>query len=401
MQLYTGYSLRFVLDVSSTNVLANAWGYTDDQGLETVTPFNAYIASNGTTTVTLVSVPVGSAPSNIVGRTVDGAVFRNADSISVTLSVIVHDGTNERVLVTPTLNPGDALVYSRTGERRFEVLNADLMPRADATTPYAGRSITLYKSGTAAEAAGSWYCTAKDGGFPGAFTVGTPGLGGRAVVGSTEGGSITQILGSAIGSWHLTGCAISSSTVHSHIIFDLLWINSGLVVTTTTAQTVTSATFASRDVNGGALGAGCMIGLLFTAAATNASAISNSTVSYTNSSGTSGRTATLVAVAGSQIPATPVVGTIVWFSLQAGDTGVSSIESITLGTSLVTGSVSLIVARPICMVPSGVANVAVPADIEPTRGINLWSDPALFHCYIASATTATATAGTLHFSDMP
>ena len=403
MQLYTGYSLRFVLDVSSTYVLANAWGYTDDQGVETVTPFNTYVESNGTTTVTLVSVPSsGPSPSYIVGRTVDGAVFRNTDSVPVVLSVIIHDGTNERVVVAPTLAPGDSLVYSRTGEDRFAVLNRDLRKPADSDRPDDGRTIAIYKSGTAAEAAAAWYCTAKDAGFPGAFTVGTPGLSGRAVYGSTEAGSITQILGTPTGYWHLTGGSLSSSVVHSHAVFDLLWINSGIAVTTTTAQTVTSATLPPRDINGGSSGAGCMIGLLVTTATTNGAAISTSTIDYTNSVGTSGRTATLVAVAGSQIPATAVAGTIVWFSLQAGDTGVQSIESVTLATSLGGGAVSLIIARLIAMFPSSLANVpSAWCGIEDKRGICLWSDPALFHCYIASATTATAVAGTLHFSDLP
>jgi hypothetical protein len=396
VKLKPSWSLRFNLGAASAYVLALAWSSDDDPGGSVLSAQDEYVASNGTTTVTL-----AAAPSSGDSKIVDGACWRNTDSIAHTVNVILHDGTNERVVCSPSVPAGHVLWYTRGGSPLFYVTTADLRTPADTDRPEDGRTISIYKSGTAAEAAGSYYCTAKDGGFPGAITVGTPGLSGRAVYGSTEGGAITQILGTPTGYWHLTGAAISSSVVHSHMIFDLLWINSGIVVTTTTAQTVTSATLPPRDINGGTAGAGCGIGLLFTAAATNASAISGSTVSYTNSDGTSGRTATLVAVAGSQIPATPVVGTLVWFALAAGDTGVQSIESITLGTSLVTGSVSLIIARPIAMAPSVAANIPGPCCIEPKRGICLWSDPALFHCYIASATTATATAGTLHFSDLP
>lgn len=397
MLIYTGYSLRFKLAATETSdgVLASATGYTDDAGLESVTPFSVYAPSTGTSTVSLVTVLVGSAPSNVVGRAIKTMSFRNADTVAHTLTIILHDGTNERLILAPTLRSGDVLLYS--ADAGWSVVDRNLQRRPDGSYGNNGKTYTVFKSGTAAEAAASWYCTLKDAGSPGAITVGTPGVGGRAVSGSTESGTIAP--GYPSGSWWLTGAVLSSSVAHAHWIMDLLWINSGIVVTTTTAQTIDSATFPSRDQAGGSNGEGCLIGLLFTAAATNASAISGATVSYTNSLGTSGRTATLVAVAGSQIPATPVVGTLVWFSLQAGDTGVGSIQSITLGTSLVTGSVSLIVARPICAVNCPAANLPGTAQLDEETGICCWSDPALFHCYVASATTATATSGTLTLTD--
>lgn len=398
MLIYTGYSLRFKLGATETSgyVLASATGYTDDQGLEALTPFSTYQPSTGTSTVTLVSVPAsGPAPSNIVGRVVKTASFRNTDVRDHTLTIILHDGTNERLLLAPTLRPGDILLYS--ADAGWSVVDRNLQRRPDASAANRGASAPIYKTGTAAEAAGNWYCSLKDAGSPGAITVGTPGLSGRAVYGSTEPG--TPALVTPTGYWWMTGAELSSSTPHAHWIFDLLWINSGIVVTTTTAQTINSVTLPSRDSAGGANGEGCMIGLLFTAAATNAGAISGSTIDYTNSDGTGSRTATLIATAGSQIPATPVVGTLVWFSLAAGDTGVTSIQSITLATSLVTGSVSLIIARPICSVAAPAANIPGSASIDPATGVCLWTDPALFHAYVASATTATATSGVLTFVD--
>ena len=139
---------------------------------------------------------------------------------------------------------------------------------------------------------------------------------------------------------------------------DVVWVNTGLVVTTTTAQAITSPTFPARDLNGSTDGEGYVIGLLTTTANTNAAAITNATVSYTNSAGVNSRTATLLAVAGDQIPPTPVIGTVVWFRLDAGDKGVRSIQSVTLGTSLVAGAVSLIVARPLSIISATQTNVA-------------------------------------------
>jgi hypothetical protein len=47
----------------------------------------------------------------------------------------------------------------------------------------------------------------------------------------------------------------------------------------------------------------------------------------------------------------------------------------------------------------GTANVATPALIDADPGICVWTNPALFHCYQSSATTATVTSGTLAFAD--
>jgi hypothetical protein len=112
--------------------------------------------------------------------------------------------------------------------------------------------------------------------------------------------------------------------------------------------------------------------LIWTAASTNAAAISGATVTYTNTAGTGSRTATLVSGAGTDIPATPVIGTTVWFQLAAGDTGVQSIQSITLGTSLVTGSVSLIIARPLVAHPIVATNSAFASTFA-APGLRLWN----------------------------
>ncbi len=181
---------------------------------------------------------------------------------------------------------------------------------------------------------------------------------------------------------------MGASVNHSHLFFDVLWVNSGIVVTTTTAQAISMPTLPARDVNGTTNGEGCMIGLMFTAAATNAAVISNTTVTYTNSDGTGSRTATLSAIVGSQIPATPVVGTMIWFNLQAGDKGVRSIQSITLGTSLVTGSVSLFIARDLANTGTSLVNVQFTRRLS-DPGVRLYNGTCMLHCILASAATAT------------
>lgn len=366
----------------------------------------------GSGSVTLQLEAVGTSTGSDVDLVVDPGVgvtkrleslwIRNASGVSQTLTIALRSpGPTDSVIFEIFLNNGDIV---RWGQDQITptVVSANGVPRGVESNAISSFSRGFFKTGTAAEAAGSWYCTAKDAGNPGAIVVGTPGLSGRAVTGSPptpEPGSIW--LPAPIGQWYLTYGSVLGSVAHSHMIFDLLWINSGIVVTDVNPQAINSVTLPARSADGTTNGEGCWIGLLFTAPSTNGVAIAGSTISYTNSRGTPGQTATLVAVAGSQIPATPVVGTLVWFSLAAGDTGVESIQSITLGTSLVTGSVSLIIAKPIVMPPTAVPNNTGAAMIANATlpsadpGVPLWQDPAMFHCYQASATTATTVAGQL------
>ena len=169
----------------------------------------------------------------------------------------------------------------------------------------------------------------------------------------------------------------------------VLWVNTGLTVTTTTAQNITTPTLPARDFQGTTSGIGCMIGIVTTTANTNAATISNSTISYTNSTGTAGRTATLLGNAGDQFPATPVIGTTVWFQLAAGDTGVKSIESVTLGTSLGGGAISVIIARPILWSGILTANMQLVNDFA-HHGIQIYPDSCL-HWFVKAAGTGAAT----------
>lgn len=388
--------------IGTPGVVCWSSSYLDTGTAVTLTP-EVVVTTSSVTDVTLIAEPgVGEA------KRLAEVWIRNESGVQKTIAIVVRQTTPsvDNTVAQVDLADGDTLRWGQDQTTPI-VTSANTVPRTVTSNAVSSLTLPLYKSGTAAEAAGNWYSTAKDAGVPGAITVGTPGLAGRAVSGTPGGppepGSIW--LPTPIGNWHLTYASAVSSTAHAHMFYDLLWINSGIVVTTTTGQTINSVTLPSRDVAGTANGRGCKIGLLVTTATTNAGAISGSTVTYTNSDGTTSRTARLVAVAGSQIPATAVVGTIVWFSLAAGDSGVQSIQTITLGTSLVTGAVSLIIARPLVMPPSAVANLAGAAMISNTTlpsadpGICVWQDPAIFHCYQASATTASTVAGSLVFVD--
>lgn len=361
----------------------------------TVTPGRTCSASITTaTTTTVVASPAASTVRNVKHIN----ITNNSTSVSCRVTVDITDGTNPVELMSFILLPDENMVFNEEGRWNHRDAQGAEYPPAGLGA-YTGYPVGFMKTGTAADAAGYWYCTSKDGGFPGAWAVGTPGINGRVTDGttSTDNGCI-PVRNPATGANYVTGLQMAASVNHSHLFFDVLWVNSGIVITTITAQSITSPTLPARDVNGTTNGEGCMIAILCTAAVGLAAVASNATVSYTNSDGTAGRTATLTAIVGSQAPATPVIGTIIWFNLAAGDKGVQSIQSITLGTSWVSGSISLMICRDIATIGTTIPNVSAQKVIG-TPGIRLYNGSCLLHCVLTSATTATFFSGELTIAE--
>lgn len=380
--------VRVVTDAAANSIDVHAsWMDTDGS---TITPDRQNTSITTATTTTVVPSPGSGVTRNLKGL----YITNTSEGTSCTVAVEHYDGSVAVELISFVLLPGENLGYREDGSWVHRDQNGAEYPPMGLGA-YDGEPIPFMKTGTAADVAGCWYCTAKDGGFPGAWAPGTPGLNGRVTDGttSTDNGCI-PIKNPAVGANFLTEIQLAASVNHSHLFFDVLWVNSGIVVTTTTAQAITTPTLPARDVNGTTDGEGCQIAMLTTTANTNAAAIANSTVSYTNSDGVSGRTATLSAIAGSQIPQSAVIGTIVWFNLQAGDKGVRSIQSITLATSLGAGAVSLMICRDIATLGTTVPNVSAQKVIG-SPGIRLYSGTCALHCCLVSATTATFFSGEL------
>jgi hypothetical protein len=341
------------------------------------------------TTTTIVPAPALGSSRNVKHIN----ITNDHPSASCKVEVEMTDGTTVIELMGFILLPGENMIMNEEGRWAHRDAQGAEYPPAGLGA-YGGYNIALYKTGTAAEAVGTFYATAKDGGFPGAWSPGTPGINGRVTDGTLASDNGCMLIRNpTTGANYLTKARITSSVAHSSYWMDVLWVNSGLVVTTTTAQAIVSPTLPARDIDGTTNGAGCQIGLLFTAAATNAAVNSTMTVNYTNSDGTTGRTARLTAIVGSQVPATPVIGTVVWFNLDAGDRGVRSIQGITLATSLVTGSVSLFIARDLASV--GTVQPSIEAREDYGSGVRLFNGTCGLHYYLASAVTATLFSGEL------
>jgi len=380
--------IKLVTSAAANSIDVHA-SYVDLSGT-TVTPGRQNTKITTATATNIVASPGAATSRNLKGL----YISNNSVGTNCTVAVQHFDGANTVELIEFVLLPGENLGYREDGSWVHRDSQGAEYPPSGLGN-YNGKLIPFMKTSTAAKAAGNWYCTSKDVGYPGAWAPGTPGVNGRVTDGmqSADYGCI-PITNASSGSNYLTALDMQSSINHTHDFFDCLWVNSGLVVTTTTAQAIVTPTLPARDVNGTSSGEGCGIALLFVAAATNASAISNTTVSYTNSKGAAGRTATLTTATGSAIPASPVIGTMIWFALAAGDTGVQSIQSITLGTSLVTGTISLMITRDICTIGTTIANVAAAKTIG-SPGIKLYNGTCLLHNIMASATTATFMSGSL------
>lgn len=129
-------------------------------------------------------------------------------------------------------------------------------------------------------------------------------------------------------------------------VYDRLWHSGGYSATTTTAQTVNSPTWPARDIAGSTNGDGVLIAFQVQSAL-GANPSANVTISYTNQAGTAGRTGTIIlpsVVSGS-------VTNIYFFGLQSGDTGVRSVQSVTLSSSLTSGSWGLVAMRVLALMP--------------------------------------------------
>lgn len=354
----------------------------------TTTTFVAGESDGNVNTATTTDLVV--APAASTQRQVKYVCIRNRGTTAQVVTVKLDVSGTERYITPDVSLLGGECLYYVEGQGWFAVdalcRRKEVVGNTQGST---GNIFEFYKVGTAAEAVGAWYSFAKDTGSPGAWAPGAPGLAGRATDGTTAGDAgCLPIPNASSGANYLVGFTAARSVAGMTNLYDVLWVNTGLVVTTTTAQAFASAAFPARDQNGSTNGEGVYVGMLVTTATTNAGAITNTTMSYTNSDGTAGHTATMAS-----FPATAVIGTLVWFQLQAGDKGVRSIQSVTLGTSRVAGALSLIAVRLLASAAGPIVNVGANAPIDPNTGVRMYDGTCALLLGLASATTATSISG--------
>src|SRR5574343_1055169 len=218
-------------------------------------------------------------------------------------------------------------------------------------------------------------------GVPGAMAApSSPGIGGVAL--TSYAGQIP--IPAASGNTHLARFSgVSSAQGGLLILCDRLWHNNAISVTTTTAQTVNSAAWPARDKNGSTNGVGVYIGLEISAA-TGAGA-ATPTISYTDESNNAGSTGSMQVT----YAASSATGTFYPFTLAAGDTGVRSIQSCTLGVSMTSGSISLVAYRPLAMIELIAGGVPNAVDALTSGMPRLYDTSVPFLLYIPQTTTTT------------
>lgn len=377
----TTKSLTLVTGVAvSTDYVVS---YVDGTSTTYVPGTNQGNVASATTTTIL------AAPAASTQRAVTLVTVTNRGTATQTAQARLNvSGTEYAITPVLSLGAGESLRIDNTGEVKVVGSAGTLRETGYVNPGYQGIEHTYFKVGTASEAAAVQYVHAKDSGLPGAWVPGTPGVNGANLDCSTTSGA--TVAGShylpnpAAGALFLTYGSASTTVAHHTFLLDPVWYNTGLAVTTTTAQAITTPTFPARDNQGTTAGEGIQAAIYVTTTTTNASAITNTTLSYTNSVGTSGRTATIAS-----FPATAVLGTWVPFQLAAGDRGIRSIQSVTLGTSYGGGAISLVAFNTKLRYPTAVVNVGTIPWPPQSPGVRLYNGTCLWPGYIASATTAT------------
>jgi hypothetical protein len=174
-------------------------------------------------------------------------------------------------------------------------------------------------------------------GYPGAATAPSPGMAGAAL--TSYAGQLPFTNPVSGNSYLARFAAKAGDPGITLILCDRLWHNSGITITSTGAQTINSVAFPARDATGTINGVQVYIGVEVSTI-TGAGAPTFS-MTYTNPSdvGSKVGVGTLVGSSAS------VVGAFYPIGLAAGDVGVKSIQTFTLGASWTSGVIHLVAYR--------------------------------------------------------
>ncbi len=251
-----------------------------------------------------------------------------------------------------------------------------------AMTASTAQVLTWHKSAVTAEAAGTYSDLFLVAGNPGAGT--TPAAasaGGSSYSGTGDaglvftlpiGGQLTYVL-----SW-----SASNSLAGTIMLYDRLWACSGLGTGAGVTTTVTGMTPITRYSGG----EGALLWYVCLTAPSAQTAGMTITASYTNSDGVSGRTASVVLSGGSPPPSQYQAYP---FSLQAGDKGVQSVQSVTNSVGSFTGGThGLVVCKTLMTAPCPIGSNGLLVD-GLKMGLPQLDDDASLNMMVLASTTNT------------
>lgn len=224
---------------------------------------------------------------------------------------------------------------------------------------------------------------------------GAPGAGSfdSTLAGVALSGSSTQVNGQinfvdpGSGNAYLARLQASATQAGVLLLCDRLWHNGGYTITSTSAQNTTFPGLPSRDANGSTNGDGVLLACEISAA--TGAGTPTITCSYTNQSNTASRSATniIATVASSAIGATYFIG------LQAGDTGVRSLQSVTLSATWTSGTMNMVAFRPIAALELAGNFIPNALDVLTAGMPRLYNGTVPWLVFIPNTTSATSIQG--------
>jgi hypothetical protein len=171
------------------------------------------------------------------------------------------------------------------------------------------------------------------------------------------------------------------------LLLDRIWHNGGYTITSTSAQNSTTPTWPSRSADGTTNGDAVLLALEISAAA--GAGTPTITIAYTNQAGTASRSATnLLATV-----ASPAIGATYFIGLQAGDTGVRSVQSLTLSATWTSGTMNLVAYRLLAALEIPLAGVPNAMDALTSGMPRLYNGTVPWLVFVPNTTTASVLTG--------
>jgi hypothetical protein len=178
------------------------------------------------------------------------------------------------------------------------------------------------------------------------------------------------------GNTYLAGMKWPHGTTVIVTLVDFLWSKQVPDKSVIAPQTIDSLTFPPRDINGTTNGDGVFVALTVGSSNTTGSGVIE--ISYTNQAGAAGQTGNAV-----WLLSNPVATSFYPFSLQNGDTGVRSIQTVTISSGFTgIGLMYLVAYRPIAIIASNNSGTGEPMDDAITFGMpRIYDDSCLTFIY--------------------
>jgi hypothetical protein len=170
-------------------------------------------------------------------------------------------------------------------------------------------------------------------------------------------------------------------------LYDRMVFSSAPSVTLTTAQTMPAQALPARA------GAGADVEAFLEVQAAIGAAAATATISYTNSAGVAGRTGT------ASITASAPVGAVFPFTLQAGDAGVQTIQTLTLSASIISGNVGVALGKYLGVVPCPTTNVSEVQDYAELGLPDISTEACVWMMIMPNTTSSLAIQGAINYNE--